>query len=351
MNIWFISDTHFGFKNDSKTWENRFKDCFDNFVFPLFEEGAEYGDILIHCGDVFDNRKAVGLSTLNFAMGVFERLGTMFSKVFVLCGNHDMHDTNSNDICSVDFFKHIPNVKVVKTPSMFDYGGLKIGLVPWITDTSVLSSELRKMRGADFVACHADFNGVVMNASNTKSESELKAEEAGLSCPIYSGHIHHRQKYKNIRYIGSPYQMSQSDRGNDRGVLRLSANGDETFYKNELSPTFERISYDEIKELTMGEFKAFCKNKHLDVIVDAYLLSKCRFPNLYAYIDTHSDTYNINLIPEKDTGVQPSAPKISMSECVSIEEMLDKYIDNVLEYDDKLKANLKKITKKLINGQ
>lgn len=350
MNIWLISDTHFGLKNNSKVWEGHFRECFDKFVFPLFESKVKRGDILIHCGDVFDNRQTVGLSTMNLAMGVFERLGRIFSKVYVLCGNHDAYENDSNDITSIDCLKYVPNVEVVKEPQNFLLGTKNVGMIPWVNGTDEFTETLKDMSDSDFLVCHADFFGVTMNASGTKSESKIKLENTDVSCRIYSGHIHHRQKYKNVVYVGSPYQMSQNDRDNTRGVMCLTDSGDEVFYENKISPQFMRVDYDEVKELPMGEFKDFCKRKYIEIMVDSDLLSKLSFHKIYAYINNNSDIYNINFLPKKGTATI-DMPKVSMSECVSIEDMLDKYVDNVLEYDDKVKANIKKIAKKLINGQ
>lgn len=351
MNVWFISDTHFGLKNNSKVWEEQFKDCFDKFLYPLFDEKVQRGDVLIHCGDVFDNRQTVGLSTLNFAMSVFERLGDFFSQIIVICGNHDAYENNSNDISSTDCLKYIPNVRVIKTPQKISVGNRTIGFVPWINDSENLTAELHKMAGVNMVVCHADFNGITMNASGTKSESDVKVENVGLGCRIYSGHIHHRQKYKNVCYIGSPYQMSQNDRENDRGVLCVSEDGVETFYKNEISPEFKRVQYDDVKELTLYEFKEFCKNKYMEITVDSDLLSKFCFHKIYAYTNNCKEIKNITFIPEKSK-LEVVSQKVNMSECVSIEDMLDRYVDTVLDYDDKVKANIKKISKKLIrNGQ
>jgi DNA repair exonuclease SbcCD nuclease subunit len=351
MNIWLISDTHFGLKNNSKVWEEHFRECFDKFVFPLFEKKARKGDILIHCGDVFDNRQTVGLTTLAFTMDIFEKLGRMFSQVYVLCGNHDAYEKDSNDITSIDCLKHIPNISVIKEPkSIAMPNGKVVGFVPWINDNGLLSETLCGMDDCDIVVCHADFNGVTMNASGTKSESQLHLDDTRLDCRIYSGHIHHRQTYKNVVYVGSPYQMSQNDRDNDRGVMCVKENGDEEFYRNGVSAEFKRVDYEEVKDLPLREFKEFCKRKYIDICVDSDLLSKLSFHKIYGYINNNSDIYNINFVPKKSS-LTIDVPKVSMSECVSIEDMLDKYVDNVLEYDDKVKSNIKKIAKKLINGQ
>jgi DNA repair exonuclease SbcCD nuclease subunit len=61
--IWLISDTHFGLKGDNPIWMQDIYDYFDKVLFPLMEEKVKPEDILIHCGDVFDNRSTIGLNT------------------------------------------------------------------------------------------------------------------------------------------------------------------------------------------------------------------------------------------------------------------------------------------------
>ena len=52
-----ITDTHFGiYLNNLDKWQNMMESTFYNFVIPYLKENVKPGDVLIHLGDLFDNR-------------------------------------------------------------------------------------------------------------------------------------------------------------------------------------------------------------------------------------------------------------------------------------------------------
>ena len=55
MNIWFLSDLHFGCRADNEIWLKDYSDYFYNVFIPLFKEKYKEGDIVCSLGDVFDN--------------------------------------------------------------------------------------------------------------------------------------------------------------------------------------------------------------------------------------------------------------------------------------------------------
>src|SRR5574343_417982 len=84
-----ISDTHFGVRNSSNEWMEIQKEYFYNFLIPLLKKESKKGDILIHCGDVFDSRQSINLFVMNFALEIFEELAKILP-VIILLGNHDI---------------------------------------------------------------------------------------------------------------------------------------------------------------------------------------------------------------------------------------------------------------------
>ena len=61
--IWLIADTHFGYKGDDDEWLNDYVGYFEDTVIPLMKKEVGENDILIHLGDVFENRYILGLNT------------------------------------------------------------------------------------------------------------------------------------------------------------------------------------------------------------------------------------------------------------------------------------------------
>ena len=56
VKIWLIADTHFGLKGDDEIWLEDYFNYFNNDLIPYMKKNVGEHDILIHCGDVFDNR-------------------------------------------------------------------------------------------------------------------------------------------------------------------------------------------------------------------------------------------------------------------------------------------------------
>ena len=79
-----ISDTHLGYKNNSNEWLDIQKSYFNDFLVPLISKNKKDGDVLIHCGDVFDSRTAIGIFTLNYAVEIFEKLSNMFCSINII---------------------------------------------------------------------------------------------------------------------------------------------------------------------------------------------------------------------------------------------------------------------------
>ena len=56
MKVFITTDWHFGvYLNNLDKWLDMMEDYFYNSFIPYIRENAKPGDILIHCGDLYDN--------------------------------------------------------------------------------------------------------------------------------------------------------------------------------------------------------------------------------------------------------------------------------------------------------
>ena len=75
MKVFMITDTHFGiYLNNLEKWQNMMESTFYEFVIPFLEKNAKKGDILIHLGDLFDNRTSIPIITLNKVEKILKKL-------------------------------------------------------------------------------------------------------------------------------------------------------------------------------------------------------------------------------------------------------------------------------------
>lgn len=352
MRIWIISDTHIGVKNNSKEWLGFFENYFHSSLLPLLREEVKEGDWLIHCGDVFDNRSTIGLNTMNFTISLFEELAEIFNhqNIKILCGNHDIYQINDNEITSLACLQNIKGVEVVRKPGLSKVGDVKVGLIPWVNNAEDFKKWVKEYQDCKYLFCHVEFKGTVMNASGVKADNGVELSTISHISHVFSGHIHHRQTTHSLTYIGSPYHLTQNDRNNERGVYSIDLANDEVkFYKNTISPKFMRFSYDDVKNMKLKEFKSLCYNTFTEVLVGGDLYSKINFQKIYNSILPEHNIKDLSFKPTTTVLKDELTPSVLTSEYLSMEEMIDKYVDERLDYNDKFKTNIKTISKKLIH--
>ena len=73
-----ISDTHLGVRANSTEWLTYIKAWFYEDFIPTVKANWKPGDILIHCGDFFDNRQSINLLVLSESIALFEELSKLF---------------------------------------------------------------------------------------------------------------------------------------------------------------------------------------------------------------------------------------------------------------------------------
>jgi DNA repair exonuclease SbcCD nuclease subunit len=97
--ILIIGDTHLGlgYPNSVDKWFKVHKEYFEDFLLPLVQKELTDDDIIIHCGDLFDNRSVVPINILNYAQDLLENLSKI-CKVHILIGNHDLYTKANSDV-------------------------------------------------------------------------------------------------------------------------------------------------------------------------------------------------------------------------------------------------------------
>ena len=68
--IFLIGDTHvaLGFPNKVDKWFKIHQQYFKEFLIPLLKEKVKPGDIIVHLGDLYDNRNVIPINLMNFVM-------------------------------------------------------------------------------------------------------------------------------------------------------------------------------------------------------------------------------------------------------------------------------------------
>lgn len=328
-----ISDTHLGARSNSVEWIEMMTDWFKEDFIPKVKELYRPGDILIHNGDLFDNRQSVNLLVMHYGIELFEELSKIFvDGIYVIAGNHDVMRKSSNDISSLDSLKYIPNVNIIKEPEIASIqtnsGDVRLLFMPWRTNVEEERKCLKdhEVQACDYLFCHTNIYNLRFDRMRNVEEG-LKDEDLDKFKRVYSGHIHWGQVRGNVVMVGNPYQMTRSDAGNDKGWYLLDFETSEhEFYINEYSPKFVKIQMNHWKDRTLEELKNECENNRVDLYVPSTWLMK----------------YNINPVIDE-------LSKISKKlEIIPFE--LDLSSDETLNEGDGAVYNIYDLCEKYVNG-
>ena len=89
--IFLIGDTHIGlgYPNNVDKWFKVHKQYFSEFLIPLLKREIKPGDIIVHLGDLFDNRNIIPINLMNYTMDIVEEIASI-APLHIIIGNHDL---------------------------------------------------------------------------------------------------------------------------------------------------------------------------------------------------------------------------------------------------------------------
>jgi DNA repair exonuclease SbcCD nuclease subunit len=353
MKAFMITDTHFGiYPIKYDIWLKMMVDYFDNFFIPLLKERAEEGDILIHLGDLYDNRTQIPIDVLNTVERIMVEISEILP-VHMIVGNHDIFNKSTNDVNSPKALRWVPNINVYEETTLLEVGGKELVMMPWVEKRLDQSNLLKRFSGADYLFCHSDLNGCRMHLNSVawKNSNKIDVEDFSGYGHCYSGHIHIRQENKNFTFIGAPYQMDRNDVGDIKGVYILDIEtGTEEFIENTLSPRFIKLEILKEEDIYKLESADTSKN-YIDLSISNSLL-----------INNRKVRRNIEIILEKGNFAKVEYINDIVKEDVKEDELeediaeidldnikLDELEDIVLKYIEKQTYDSEEVKDGIIN--
>ena len=212
MKLAILNDTHCGIRNSSQIFLDNAKDFYENVFFPECEKQGVTQ--ILHLGDYYDHRKYVNFKALNHNRKVFlNELRKRGMSMDIIPGNHDTFYKNTNDLNSLkELLGHFMNeINIIMEPTVMDYDGLKIALVPWICpDNYDKSMDFIQNCEADWCGAHLELTGFDMMRGiqnhHGMDPSIFKKFEL-----VLTGHFHTASRKDNIWYLGSQMEFFWSD--------------------------------------------------------------------------------------------------------------------------------------------
>jgi len=253
-----VGDSHIGLGYPNKTdkWFKVHQEYFSDFLIPLLKERVSPGDIIIHLGDLFDNRNVIPINLLNYGMDVVEEISKI-APLHIIVGNHDCWSKSSDEINTIRPFKWIPNVHIYDKTSQIEFNGIKLCLMPYIEKRLEQINLINANKDCDYLFCHSDLNGCRMHLTSVghRNNDKIDVDDFKSFKRVYSGHIHIRQINTNFEFIGSNFQMDRNDYNDQKGITILDTDtGESEFIPNLVSPVFKKVrlvNEDDIEELEL----------------------------------------------------------------------------------------------------
>ncbi len=242
--IALITDTHFGFKNDSNQFLDYFAKFYDKVFFPTLK--AHGITSIIHLGDIVERRKYMSYTTLRRFHEIFLDKTADYATT-VLVGNHDVPYRNTNEINALsEIYRRRPeNFQIISEPTEKAFDNCNILLMPWINVTnydacmqSIKASRSQVMFG------HLEIKGFEMHRGQTNYDGFDRSvfDKFDVVC---SGHFHRKSTNKNINYLGSPYELTWADYNDVRGFHFFDTETRNlTFIKNPFS-LYKKLWYND----------------------------------------------------------------------------------------------------------
>ena len=185
---------------------------------------------VLFLGDFWHHRGTLRVDCLN---AILQSLSKWDIPMIMIPGNHDQitlggHEHALTPLGNAYFISEGPGLLIFSHPTKFQ----NALFVPHIRNISIMQSILQSQIAKEScraMLIHADITGAYMN--------DMILSTGGISpcyfppnIPIYSGHFHkpHIVKSSNveIRYVGSPYQTTLSEAGQQKSLLILDVDKD-----------------------------------------------------------------------------------------------------------------------------
>jgi DNA repair exonuclease SbcCD nuclease subunit len=342
--IWLVSDTHLGVRSNSREWMENIESYFRDFFIPTVKENYREGDVLVHCGDVFDSRQSINLYVMNKGIEIFEDLSEILP-TYMIIGNHDIFLKSSNDVNSLKVFKNSPNITVFQEPQKIWFGERTALMMPWRDGPEAEAEVLNNPENyADLVFCHTDIRGFTFNRTQ-KVEEGIETNTFENYSKVYSGHIHWAQNFKNVRMLGSPYQLTRSDCGNTKSIWMIDLETmQETQFVNTHSPIFLKYKLSWLLEQPTPVLQELFYNNYVDIIVDAAWATWFPFST---FTEAFSGYRKLNFIISTMESDSDDELPIENEE-INLLKMIELHIDT-LPYSEVLKEKLFKTSNKIYN--
>jgi DNA repair exonuclease SbcCD nuclease subunit len=320
-----LTDIHFGLKSNSIQHNEDCIEFIEWFVEKAKQEGCETCFFL---GDWNHHRASINIQTLQYSLKGLEILNNNFDKVLFIAGNHDLFYRDRRDISSVEWAKHLPNVKIIDDWFVTD----DVVIAPWLVGDD--AKKLAKMKGK-YLFGHFELPAFYMNAQVLMPDhGDISDTHVSGFEKVFSGHFHKRQARKNIWYIGNAFPHNYADAGDDaRGMMILEWDQEPEFHAWPNQPKYRVYNLSDVLDNPEG---LLLPRTHVRIHIDVDI----SYEEASFIKETLIPQYNLRemtLIPVKGDSVSDDGAQADLK-FESVDKIILEGISNIESdfYDTKL---------------
>ena len=343
MKIAILNDTHCGVRNSSDIFLDYQAKFYEEIFFPyLKEHNIKH---ILHLGDYYEHRKFVNFKALNANRKHFlEPMRDSGITMDIIPGNHDVYFKNTNELCSLKellgYFTS--NVNIIMKPTVLDYEGCKVAVIPWINNGNYQQYTDWVMKcEADILGAHLELKGFDMMAG-VPNPHGMNADIFSRFEMVLTGHFHTKSSQGNVHYLGAQFEFTWADVDDPKYFHVLDTETREVEQIRNPITMFKKIVYDDTRvnydKMDVSQFE----NKFIKLIVinknDLYMFDK--------FVDRLQsvNTYELKIAEsfEEYLGDSVEDEKISLEDTTVL---LDSYVEAVETDLDKehIKVELRKL--------
>jgi DNA repair exonuclease SbcCD nuclease subunit len=269
MRIALLNDTHCGVRNSSDIYIKYQEKFYEEVFFPyLLEHNIKN---IIHLGDYFEHRRFINFKALNSNRKTFlNKLREYGITMDIIPGNHDVYHKNTIELNSLkELLGHYMNeVNIVMKPTVMDYDGTGIALIPWIApeNEKEIYTFIDKCK-AEILGAHLELRGFDMSRGIPMVDG-MDPSIFDKFEMVLSGHYHTKSSRDNIHYLGSQMEFTWAD-VQDPKYFHIFDTADRS-----LTPVrnpnilYNKISYDDTSGTNYGHMDlSFLNETYVKVIV------------------------------------------------------------------------------------
>ncbi len=349
MKIAYLGDCHFGCRGDSHHFHNFFERFYADIFFAyLIEHQIK---VVIQLGDIFDRRKYSNHNSLAEAKRYFfSKFEEYDIELITLLGNHDLYYKESLSVSSSELFlTQFKNVTVIKEPTRLEK--FDVDIIPWICKENEQECvEFIKKSTSLMCVGHFEISGFKMYQGGISSQDGLSHTLFSNYERVLSGHYHHRSSKGNIEYIGTPYEMTWQDYGDQKGFHVFdSVTRDMSFIENPYS-IYIKVDYDDSGKVDISN-SGYLDKSYLSQFAGNFVKIQVKNKtNPYLFDLFLDQLYTQNPL---DVSITEEIVDVEIEDSIDESDdtltIVNKYIDSVVVNDSLDKAKLKNMMSSLFN--